>query len=87
MKNLGKMMQQAQQLQANMARMQEEMAALGKSLPGLCEENPEKARKELVRYLLALTDQAIDWYFERPMALLLSCGRYMPSYRRRNCSS
>lgn len=28
MKNLGKMMQQAQQLQANMARMQEEMAAL-----------------------------------------------------------
>jgi hypothetical protein len=48
----------------------EEMAALGKSLPGLCEENPEKARKELVRYLLALTDQAIDWYFERPMALL-----------------
>ncbi len=48
----------------------EEMAALGKSLPGLCEENPEKARQELVRYLLALTDQAIDWYFERPMALL-----------------
>lgn len=28
MKNLGKMMQQAQQLQANMARMQEELAAL-----------------------------------------------------------
>jgi hypothetical protein len=48
----------------------EEMAALGKSLPSLCEENPEKARQELVRYLLALTDQAIDWYFERPMALL-----------------
>lgn len=48
----------------------EELAALGKSLPGLCEENPEKARKELLRYLLALTDQAIDWYFERPMALL-----------------
>lgn len=48
----------------------EELAALGNSLPGLCEENPEKARKELVRYLLALTDQAIDWYFERPMALL-----------------
>ena len=48
----------------------EEMAALGKSLPDLCEEDPEKARKELVRYLLALTDQAIDWYFERPMALL-----------------
>jgi hypothetical protein len=48
----------------------EDMAALGKSLPQLCEENPEKARKELVRYLLALTDQAIEWYFERPMALL-----------------
>ena len=28
MKNLGKMMQQAQQLQANMARMQEELAAM-----------------------------------------------------------
>ena len=48
----------------------EDMAALGKSLPQLCEENPEKARNELVRYLLALTDQAIEWYFERPMALL-----------------
>ncbi|WP_303760349.1 hypothetical protein [Alcanivorax jadensis] len=48
----------------------EEMAALGKSLPDLCDDNPEKARKELVRYLLALTDQAIEWYFERPMALL-----------------
>ena len=28
MKNIGKMMQQAQQLQANMAKMQEEMAAM-----------------------------------------------------------
>tara|TARA_B100000676_G_scaffold309027_1_gene371386 strand:+ start:420 stop:1106 length:687 start_codon:yes stop_codon:yes gene_type:complete len=48
----------------------EELAALGNGLPALCEDNPEKARAELVRYLLALTDEAIEWYFERPMALL-----------------
>lgn len=37
----------------------------------LCQEGEEdKARRELAAYLLTLTDEAIDWYFQRPMALL-----------------
>lgn len=37
----------------------------------LCQQGEEdKARRELAAYLLTLTDEAIDWYFQRPMALL-----------------
>ncbi len=46
------------------------LATQGKGLPDLCETDPAKARAALTNYLLALNDQAIEWYFERPMALL-----------------
>ncbi len=43
----------------------------GKGITRLCQAGEEeKARSELTAYLLTLTDEAIDWYFQRPMALL-----------------
>lgn len=41
------------------------------ALPELCcGDNLTLGRQALARYLLALTDESLDWYFERPMALL-----------------
>lgn len=49
----------------------EALASQGNNLPKLCENGDyQAARQEMVAYLLSLTDEAIDWYFERPMALL-----------------
>lgn len=49
----------------------EALCVKGKGVTQLCQQGEvEKARSEMTAYLLTLTDEAIDWYFERPMALL-----------------
>ncbi|MZR64017.1 hypothetical protein [Alcanivorax sp. DP30] len=49
----------------------ESLAIKGNNLPDLCANGDYvEARRELEEYLLEVTDEAINWYFEKPMALL-----------------
>ena len=49
----------------------EGMAIKGSNLPALCAEgNFDEARRELEEYLHEITNEAIKWYFEKPMELL-----------------
>ncbi|MGB2246943.1 MAG: hypothetical protein ACPH3N_04695 [Alcanivorax sediminis] len=49
----------------------ESLAIKGNNLPDLCANGTfDEARRELEEYLLEVTNEAIHWYFEKPMALL-----------------
>ena len=49
----------------------ESLAMKGNNLPDLCARGEfAEARRELEEYLLDVTNEAIKWYFEKPMALL-----------------
>lgn len=49
----------------------ESLAMKGNNLPALCEDGDyEEARRELEEYLHEVTNEAILWYFEKPIALL-----------------
>lgn len=49
----------------------ESLAIKGNNLPALCANGDfDEARRELEEYLLDVTNEAIHWYFEKPIGLL-----------------
>lgn len=45
------------------------LAAQGRALPTI-KGNADGAHEEMIRYLRGITNEALDWYFDKPIALL-----------------